>query len=203
MLDQAFHILLGNDAISGLAIFGASLVEYLFPPFPGDTVVLFGAFLAATGRLNLVLLMAASAAGSMLGALCDFYIGQWVKHKRDPGSDERKRSGIDLLVGRFRRHGAAYMAVNRFFPGIRALFFVAAGMAGLRPRAVLFWAGVSALLWNSLLIAAGYLVGESWERFRALVAAYRIVAELAVIIVLIGIAVWMLHSFLSRRKKEG
>ena len=41
-----------GESLPGLAlILAGSLLEYVFPPFPGDTVVLLGAFLAAWASL--------------------------------------------------------------------------------------------------------------------------------------------------------
>jgi membrane protein DedA with SNARE-associated domain len=62
--------------------------------------------------------------------------------------------------------------LNRFLPGVRAFFFVAAGMAGLRLRAVLFYGALSALAWNVLIIVVGASVGASWDRLRALFEGY-------------------------------
>ena len=37
----------GQSAAGLSVLFVSALIEYVFPPFPGDTVTLFGAFLAA------------------------------------------------------------------------------------------------------------------------------------------------------------
>ena len=62
------------------------------------------------------------------------------------------------------RHGAVLLVINRFVPGVRALFFVAAGLAGLPLRAVVGWSVVSSLLWNAALVAVGTWVGWNVDR---------------------------------------
>jgi membrane protein DedA with SNARE-associated domain len=75
-------------------------------------------------------------------------------------------------VARFRRHGPAYLVLNRFLPGIRALFFVAAGLAGMRPRDVLLYGGISVALWSAVIIVAGALVGANLDSLERLVRHY-------------------------------
>jgi membrane protein DedA with SNARE-associated domain len=150
----------------GWAILGLSaLIEYVFPPFPGDTITLFGAFLITARGWSFVAVFAAALIGSGAGAMLDFKFGQWLK-RRELATESKHpvaRARIDKLVDRFKRHGEVFIVLNRFVPGVRALFFVAAGMAGMRARWVFLWALVSAALWNLLLIAIGTSVGANFD----------------------------------------
>ncbi len=117
------------------------MLEYLFPPFPGDTVTLFGAFLVTQYSWNLPLVFGVVLLGSALGAMADFYVGVWMGRRYREGRFLRApsvRRRVDQVTGAFQRHGEAYIALNRFLPAVRAVFFIAAGMAGLRPARVLF-----------------------------------------------------------------
>jgi membrane protein DedA with SNARE-associated domain len=84
----------------------------------------------------------------------------------------RARPKIDQLVERFRRHGALYIAINRFLPSVRALFFVAAGMARLSPWKVLAFGLLSALAWNAVLFAVGATAGQNWELLQRMFLTY-------------------------------
>ncbi len=86
---------------------------------------------------------------------------------------------------RFRRHGPVYLVLNRFVPGIRPFFFIAAGMAGMRARAVLFYGSLSALLWNLALIGAGMLLGANLYALLGWVERYSLVAGLLVVVVIL------------------
>jgi membrane-associated protein len=173
----------GESAIGVAALAAASLVEYVFPPFPGDTVTLFGAFLAATARWHASAVLAAATAGSLAGAAIDYAIGRRLAARPlDTLSPRRRkmRERIEPFVARFERHGAAYLAVNRFLPGIRALIFVAAGAARFPFGRVLAYGAVSALLWNGLLIGAGFAVGENWELLVELLRRYTVAVWIAI-----------------------
>jgi membrane-associated protein len=188
----------GESALGLAALAAASLVEYVFPPFPGDTVTLFGAFLAATARWHVVAVLAAVTAGSLAGAAIDYAVGRRLAARPlDELSPRRRRLRERLapFVARFERHGAAYLAVNRFLPGIRALIFVAAGAARLPLAKVLAYGALSALLWNALLIGAGFAVGENWELLLELMRRYTVAVWIA-----IGLAVGALVAVALRNR---
>ena len=87
------------------------------------------------------------------------------------------------------------------FPGdMVTLFgaFLVAGMAGLRARAVLFWALVSAAAWNGLVVGAGHAAGANWERLKSLASTYSLVAWSLLGVALAG---WLIVAALRRREK--
>ena len=155
----------------GLLLLGAAaLIEYVFPPFPGDAIVVFGTFLvvrrgwSAAGVFGSVLL------GSAIGSMAVYAVGRALA---DRG---HRRPAIDAIIARFSRHGALYLVLNRFLPSVRALFFVAAGMARLPWAQVLGWGLVSAAAWNAILLALGLALGASWEKLQTILVAYSEVA---------------------------
>ena len=186
----------GESALGVAALAIAALVEYVFPPFPGDTVTLFGAFLAATARWHAGAVLAAVTAGSLAGAAIDYAIGRRLAARPLEELSPRRRKLRERLapvVARFERHGAVYLAVNRFLPGIRALIFVAAGAAGLPFRRVIAYGALSALLWNGLLIGAGFAVGENWDLLLELLRRYTAMVWIAIgvaVLALVALALW-------------
>jgi len=179
-MDALLDTVAGHQTFLGPLIpFLSAALQYLFPPFPDDTVTLFGAFLVTARDWSLALVLVTVTLGSLCGAAFDHWLGTWLA-RRAAGWG---RGGIwshivpdparlEQLKARFARHGAAYICLNRFVPGLRAFFFVAAGMAGMRRSVALFWGGVSALAWNALIVLAGMALGASFEELERLVARY-------------------------------
>lgn len=166
----------GESVLAYLVLAASAGAEYVMPPFPGDTISLFGAFLAATAGYSALWVHLAMTAGSVAGSMMTWSFGRAVgrHHERWPRFLRRPRieSALDRVVERFGRHGAAYLAINRFVPALRGFFFLAAGMHGMHPVPVAVWGGVSAALWNALILLVGYSVGKNWERLQALGTQY-------------------------------
>jgi len=198
-LGQALlDFLSSGQSAAGIAIlFSSAAVEYIFPPFPGDTVTLFGAFLAATEGWSVPLVFAVVTAGSLAGASLDYALGR--RMARTPveeltGRKRAAREKMQPLLDRFEKHGAAYVAINRFLPGIRALFFVAAGMAELPYGKIMLWGAVSAATWNGLIIGAGFAIGSNWDRLLGLLRTYTTVAWIIVgVLVVILVVRWLVR----------
>jgi membrane protein DedA with SNARE-associated domain len=162
-----------ENSLAGLAIIAASaMIEYLIPPFPGDTVTLFAAVLITGQGWSFFAVFGSVMAGSVAGSMAAYYLGGWLRRRRarEPAPEQAKM--VVRLVAKFQRHGPAYLVLNRFLPGVRSLFFVAAGMAAMRPAAVLFYSALSAALWNLGLIAVGSAVGANVDTLLGWVRRY-------------------------------
>jgi len=190
-LEAAIQTLTGSHPDLAAALLAvAAFLEYVFPPFPGDTVTLAGAVLVTGYGFPAGRVLAAVLLGSLAGAAVDFAVGIGVaravarSRARGEGASAWTRIGIvraairgtERASAAFARHGEAYIAVNRFLPGIRGFLFVAAGMAGMRFSRVMLWATVSAVAWNLLLMAVGMSLGTQLDRIEAVFRQYGAVA---------------------------
>jgi membrane protein DedA with SNARE-associated domain len=193
---QLIEFLARNHNVWGLGLLGLSAcIEYLFPPFPGDMITVFGAFLVARHGWNGPAVFGVVTLGSAVGCMIDYAFGRWLGKTEDRwtgGRLHRFRPQIDRLVERFRRHGGLYIAINRFIPSLRGLFFIAAGMAELRWWVVLAFGTLSALLWNALLLLLGLTVGNSWDRLISVFRTYSFVFWSLMIIAAVALVVRML-----------
>ena len=193
-----------DPALGYLLLALGATIEYVAPPFPGDTVVVLGAILIEVAGWSLPLVLLAATLGSVLGAALNLEAGRWLgRADRDTWLHRRLRGDtiaprLAAVRARFERHGAAYVAINRFLPGVRSLIFVAAGLSDLPRLPVLAWAALSALLWNAGLVALGHLVGYNFERLLAWVQRYTTVAWIGLGVV----ALVMLGRALHTRRSD-
>ncbi len=158
-----------------VVLFGASFVEYVFPPFPGDTIVILGAWYALHGAISWPGAFSAVTLGAVAGAWLDWWVGRSLA----PGLSVRaaRRGPLDAArLARFesayRRWGGLLLVANRFLPGLRAFLFVAAGAARIPLRKVLLLGGLSAALWNALLLAVGALIARNLAEMSAILDRY-------------------------------
>lgn len=179
----------------------AAGLEYVLPPLPGDTITLFGIFLAFGAGYHTVLVYLALDAGALAGSLAAYGVGRLLaRPRRRPPRflrSQQARKAIDVLLTRFERHGAMYLAINRFVPGLRAFCFVAAGMARLTWWKVAGWGLVSASVYNALLLGLGWLVGGNFTELRAWVERYTYAAAGVLVAVVMYFAI---RTWLRRRR---
>jgi membrane protein DedA with SNARE-associated domain len=190
MIDSLLQWLASHEGPLAYLVLGlAAALEYVLPPFPGDTITLFGVFLGSTAGYSPWLVYLAIDAGSVLGGLAAYAVGRQIDPENPPRflRGRRTRAALDEVRARFARHGAAYLAVNRFLPALRAFFFVGAGLARVPVSRVIAWGALSASLWNGLLFAVGWAVGGNWQRLAGMAANY---AWVAVSISVLAIAVF-------------
>ncbi len=173
-----------------LILFAGSLVEYVFPPFPGDTLVLLGAWYAVHGVLSWPLTFAAVTAGAMLGAWIDYRVGVVLGRALERGAARRGPLTADhvrQVEAGYARWGAWFLLANRFLPGIRAFLFVGAGAARLPVGRVLLLGGISAAVWNALLLAVGALLVRNLDEMVGFLEAYTRVAWALVVVVVAAV----------------
>src|SRR5512133_651899 len=148
-LDSLVEALKGAAAVPGpwapAVLFLATFVEHVFPPFPGDLVVVLGAWYAVQGELSWAAAFVAVTAGAIAGAFLDHQVGVSIGRRLEARAARRGGLSAERLArfdARYRRFGPWLLVANRFLPGIRAFVFVAAGATGIPLRTVLLFGGL-------------------------------------------------------------
>ena len=207
-LHVIFDYLSGQAIWWGLLVLTASaMIEYVVPPFPGDTVTIVGAVLIPTAGWPWWAVFAAVMLGSTIGAGFDWWLGYWIAENEHRDTwlhrfleRESVEPRVAKLKDQFRKRGSAYIAANRFLPAFRALFFVVAGLTRLPLGRVLFYAAISAAVWNAALLGAGYAVGYNLDELASLVEQYT-----NIVWGLLGAAVigWFVFKLIQRYRGRG
>lgn len=182
-------------------LFFATFVEHVVPPFPGDLLVVLGAWYAVQGQLSWPLLLVFSTAGAVAGAWVDQRVGVWLGRRLERNASRSRLLPPERLAAfeaAYRRWGDWLLLLNRFVPGFRAFIFVAAGASGIPARRVVVLGGLSALAWNTLLLAAGGLLVRNLEELIGLVDRYMRVAGAF----LAAVALFLLLRALWRRRRS-
>jgi membrane protein DedA with SNARE-associated domain len=160
---------IGRLGYAGIALL--MLAENLFPPLPSELIMPFAGFLAARGELHPVLVVAAGAFGSLVGALPWYWIGRKVGAERLKSLAQRHGRWIALTPGEidrgqklFERRGPVVLVFGRLVPALRTVVALPAGMARMRLVPFVLWTLLGSLIWTSLLTLAGYLLESQYER---------------------------------------
>jgi membrane protein DedA with SNARE-associated domain len=194
------------DWLSGLhptALYAAlalvSAAENVFPPLPADTVVAFGAFLAARGQATLLGAFLATWLGNVSGALLVYVLGrrygaryahQWMARFGGPQSEAR-------LQAMYARRGILALFLSRFIPGLRALVPPFAGALHIPALRATLAIAIASGIWYGIVTWIAYRVGTDWEALQERLRGAGITAAL----VAGAIALVALAWYLIRRRR--
>ena len=156
-----------------LVLLLSSFIENIFPPFPGDTVTVYYAFLAGRGRISPWSLMAIIP-GSLASMMLVYILGRgqarrWVE-KRNPFFFRRRALGRTERL--FERYGDRLIIIGRFLPSIRALINLFAGMAHVTPVKMISYSLVGLSLWNGFLFGMAYGAGRELDNILHVLKIY-------------------------------
>gem|GEM_PF-5599110 len=185
-----------------LVVFASSMLEYVFPPYWGDTLILVGFFLARQGAVSWLAVFVAAVAGALLGATIAFFLGKRYGLRvlrRFARRRSRSRARVQAL---FRRYGEPVLLLNRFLPVVRGLMLYAAGAMELRARPALVYATLGSTAWVAMMMGIGWLTGGTWDQLQATFAESSKAVALAALVVFVGWLAWLLKRYLEGRGSD-
>jgi len=166
-------------------------LENLFPPIPSEVVLPLAGFVSAGGDASLVGMVIAATIGSMVGAFILYAISAAigpvrlralvVRYGRWFGLDE---ADLDKTEGWFDRRASLAVLLCRCVPLMRSLVSIPAGFRRMPLAPFTLFTLIGSLVWNVLLIGAGYLLGEQWHRVEQPLELFQ-----RLVLVVIGLAV--------------
>ena len=172
---------------AGLVVLMA--VEHVFPPIPSELVLPLAGFEVGRGNLSLVGALAASTAGSLIGASTLYLLAR----RGGRPAVLRLRSilrvseeDLERAEHRFQRHSAWMVILGRMVPGIRSLVSVPPGLLRMPFGRYLALTFIGSVVWNGALIVAGQQLGSRWDEVGGVVgpvAQWVVVAIIPVCVV--------------------
>lgn len=154
------------DALGPIGVGALVALETLFPPVPSEVVLPVAGFLAGQGHMALVTTIVAATVGSVVGAILLYALGARLGRPRlrraidaiplvDRGDLERAESWFD-------RHGGMAVLTGRVIPVVRSLVSLPAGLERMSVPLFLVLTAVGSAVYNSVLVGAGYVLGDRW-----------------------------------------
>ncbi len=191
---------LTNFMASGVSVLGYPgvflfmFIEGAITPIPSVVIVPFAGALAAEGRMSLPLVVAVASLGTMAGSGVAYHIGLRfgrpfvLKYGRYLFLDE---SDLAKAEGWFRRWGNAGVFLANCFAGSRSIVAYPAGAGRMSFVPFLLATFGGALVWNSVLAVAGFLLFQEWRR---IVDTFELIDLVAIVAVLVGIGAWVWYK---------
>ena len=142
-------------------------IESSFIPFPSEVVVPPAAYkAAATGELNVWLVILFATLGAVIGAFINYFLALWLG-KPIVYKFANSRLGHMCLLNEqkivkaeefFVRHGVVATLIGRLVPAVRQLISIPAGLAKMNIAKFALFTAIGAGAWNAVLAALGYFL---------------------------------------------
>lgn len=187
------------------------MLESTVVPVPSEFVVTPAAYHAATGQLDLWLVILAATVGADLGATINYvvalYVGRPVIYRF-----ANSRWGKMCLLSQekvekseryFDDHGIVATLTGRLIPGIRHLISIPAGLARMNYWKFLLYTTIGAGVWHTVLAALGWylhaIVPE--EQLNDKIAEYAHYIKLVILALVVAAVVCLVVRHYVRKRK--
>lgn len=182
-------------------IISLMFLESSFFPFPSEVVMPPAGYLAWKGEMSLTLVLLSGIAGSILGALFNYWIA--VKLGRPLLVKYGKyffisNESIEKADKFFSKHGHVSTLVGRLLPVIRQYISLPAGIARMPLSTFTIFTTIGAGAWVVVLTLAGYMLGEHQD----LLKEYLHVITLSCIALAVIIAAVYMMILRHRKQSE-
>ena len=188
-----------------LAISFLIALENIFPPIPSEIILTFSGFMTIHTKLNIILVIISATIGSVIGAFILYKIGNILNKERlekliksKVGKVLRlKKKDIEKADYWFDTKGSITVFFCRFIPIVRSLISIPAGMSSMPIKKFLVLTTLGTLIWNTVLVVLGNIMGESWVDIVDFMNKYSII----VLIFLIIIILVLIIMFFKKKRK--
>lgn len=145
----------------GLWVYG---ILFLYCGLKSGALPLFAGFVAQQGALDWSIVIAVSLLGGYLGDELRFH---WARRYGKAALTNRPR--LTRLVEKgnrvFERYGPLYIFLYRYPKGMRTIGALPIGFGNMPWQTFTLYNAASALLWATLLVGGGYLIGDAFADY--------------------------------------
>ena len=187
------------------------LLESTVVPVPSEFVVTPAAYHAASGQLDVWLVILFATIGADLGASINYFVALYVGRPviyRFANSRWGKmcllnQEKVEKSERYFDEHGVVATLTGRLIPGIRHLISIPAGLARMRHGKFLLYTTIGAGCWHAILAGLGWylhsIVPE--EQLNDKIEEYAEYIKLIILALVIAAVVWFVVKAWLKRKK--
>ena len=183
-------------------VFFLILAENIFPPIPSEVILTFGGFMTTKTNMSVFGVIVMATLGSVIGAILLYGIGNLLNEERMIKIVKKykflrvKPEEIEKTMNWYRTYEYKTVFFCRMVPIMRSLISIPAGIGKMPMIPFIFLTTIGSLIWNTILVCAGALLGEAWESILTYLDLYSNV-------IFFGIAIGgVLLALLSWRKTE-
>jgi membrane protein DedA with SNARE-associated domain len=191
------------DTLGGPGAGLAIALENLFPPLPSEVILPLTGFAAGQGVLTLASALFWTTLGSVTGAVVLYWIGMLFGRARMHAIWAKlplvKASDLERTEDWFAKHGTKAVLLGRMVPIFRSLISVPAGVERMPLRAFVLLTTLGSLIWNAVLVMAGYWLGDQWDVVETYVG---ILSKAVLVLVVVALATYVAVRLRGRNRSQ-
>jgi len=179
-------------------------LENIFPPLPSEAIMGAGALAVVNGKMSFWPLLIFGTIGTVIGNYAWFWFGNRVGYERLGPFIERwgrwltlEWEDVERASRFFKKRGEWAVFFLRFFPVMRTMISLPAGLAHMNVWKFLIFTTAGAAIWNVLLILGTQWLVGTFSNVRDLVSWILIGA---IVLAVAGYG-WRLYSWKPRAER--
>jgi len=173
-------------------LFFSNVLENIFPPYPGDTVILVGGYLASAEKLSFLGVFLISLLGCLTGAMILYFLGQRKGRGFFKNGKILNQSNLAKIEVWFKKYGEEVILASRFLTGIRSGVALSAGLGNVKVKKMIVYISISIALWNGLLIFLAAKLQQNWQAlYKTFVVYNRAVLALVIVFFVAALFLWI------------
>jgi len=179
-------------------------IESSFVPLPSEIVIPPAIWKAASGELNVYLVIFFATVGAIIGALFNYVMARWLGRVIVYGFAESKvgklfllnQSKVEHAEAYFVRHGKSSTFIGRLIPGIRHLISIPAGLAKMSLKQFIIYTALGSAIWHIILGAMSYYLYSQQDLLK------KYMSELSYLLLFCGLLFVVFLYIKNRRNKK-
>jgi membrane protein DedA with SNARE-associated domain len=135
-------------------------------PIPSELILGFAGYLIFADQMTFTGALVAGMVGGMAGSIFAYVVG----HRGGRSFVDKyghyffvKKSHVDIAQNWFDKYGLKAVFFSRMLPVVRTFISLPAGFAHVDMKKFLTLTFLGSLPWTALILAAGMMLGKSWE----------------------------------------
>lgn len=153
------------ELLGGPGIALVIAAEAVLPPVPGELLLPFAGVSAAADGRHVLVPLAWTTAGSVLGGLLVYAAGRALGLRRTRALVRRipllEERDLDRAMAFFARWGFPAVVLARFVPMVRTVISVPAGIERMPVGLFALATALGSGIWNAVFVLAGYSFGQA------------------------------------------
>lgn len=135
-------------------------------PIPSELILGFAGYLIFADQMTFTGAMIAGMVGGMAGSIFAYVVGHYGGRSFVDKYGHYffvKKSHVDIAQNWFDKYGLKAVFFSRMLPVVRTFISLPAGFAHVDMKKFLSLTFLGSLPWTALILAAGMMLGKSWE----------------------------------------